>query len=496
MLPPLRLFIPRLEQSMSDAPIEYPEIPSTLTGRFNWRMLKYFGAGAILASVTIGSGETLMASRGGSIFGYSVLWAVLLASAAKAIQVYTAARHMTLTGRHPLEDWGRITRWIPWLLLGLSLWCFPFLLSFLSLVLGEIINEMFHVAAPDDPNFRHWTRIWATGATVLAITLTLIQGYGVMEKVQTAVIGLLLLSIGAACLASNPEWLAVIEGLFVPVSPRYEPWLIEKYPDKFAGRTAWVEITTIIGFVGGGTYDYLGYIGCLREKSWGAIGSAPSDASAVTIADNADNLKRGHTWLRPPCIDVTTSFVCVFVFSVCFVVLGASVLHPKEIVPAKNGELLTHQAQFLTQIHPTFLYLYRIGVFMAFWGTIYGAYEIYWRTVYECLRPVSEQVRQMSPKKVRLYVLLYCGIGGIALSWLTENPIELITIPSLIGGVLTCGLWCFGMMWLDRTILPKPLRMKAPLLIATMLSGVLLTAIGAKALYDFADAFVRRLPGI
>jgi hypothetical protein len=52
------------------------------------------------------------------------------------------------------------------------------------------------------------------------------------------------------------------------------------------------------------------------------------------------------------------------------------------------------------------------------------------------------------------------------------------------------------MMWLDRTILPKPLRMKAPLLIATMLSGVLLTAIGAKALYDFADAFVRRLPGI
>ncbi len=53
---------------MPDAPIEYPQIPDNLSGRFNWKMLQYFGAGAILASVTIGSGETLMASRGGSIF--------------------------------------------------------------------------------------------------------------------------------------------------------------------------------------------------------------------------------------------------------------------------------------------------------------------------------------------------------------------------------------------------------------------------------------------
>ncbi|MCH2213501.1 MAG: Nramp family divalent metal transporter [Fuerstiella sp.] len=469
---------------MTDTLIKYPDIPTTLAGRFNWRMLKYFGAGAILASVTIGSGETLMASRGGSIFGYSVLWAVLLASAAKAVQVYTAARHITLTGRHPLEDWARMTLWIPLLLLGMSLWCFPFLLSFLSLVLGEIINEMFHVATPNDPDFRLWTRIWATGATVLAIALTLIQGYSLMEKVQTAVIGLLLLSIGAACLASNPDLLAVIQGLFVPVSPQYQPWLIEKYPEAFRDRTPWVEITTILGFVGGGTYDYLGYVSCLREKSWGAIRTG-SDSSVRLIADDTDNLRRGRKWLVPPCIDVTTSFVCVFVFSICFVVLGASVLHPQEIVPAKNGELLTHQAQFLTQLHPAFLYLYRIGVFMAFWGTIYGAYEIYWRTVYECLRPVSEKIRRMSSGTVRLCVLLYCGVGAIALSWLTENPIGLITIPSLIGGVLSCGLWCFGMMWLDRKSLPTALRMKPVLRIATFVSGALLTSIGVKAFYDY-----------
>ncbi|MEZ6060606.1 MAG: Nramp family divalent metal transporter [Planctomycetaceae bacterium] len=473
---------------MPIAPLEYPEVPETLAGRINWKMLRYFGAGAVLASVTIGSGETLMASRGGSVFGYSVLWAVLAAAVTKCVQVYTAARHITLTGRHPMEDWARATRAVPWFLLVLCAWCFPFLLAFLTLVLGEIINEMFHVAAPDDPGFRTWTRIWATASAVVAIILTLIQGYGVMEKVQTAVIGLLLICIGAACIASNPDWLAAIEGLFVPAAPSYASWLLEKYPDEFSNRTAWVETTAIIGFIGGGTYDYLGYVGCLREKSWGAIGDSSVTDQPTEISSDADNVRRGLTWLRAPAIDVTASFVCVFIFSVCFVVLGASILHPQQIIPAKNGELLTHQAQFLTRLHPALLHLYRIGVFMAFWGTIYGAYEVYSRTVYECLRPISERVRHMRTGTIRLYVLLYCGLGGITLTWLTENPITLITFPSLVGGVLTCGLWCFGMIWLDRRQLPAPLRMKPPLLVATVVSGAILTAIGGKAFFDFIAA--------
>ena len=127
---------------------------------------------------------------------------------------------------------------------------------------------------------------------------------------------------------------------------------------------------------------------------------------------------------------------------------------------------------------------------MAFWGTIYGAYEIYWRTVYECLRPVSQRVRRMSTKTVRWYVLVYCGLAGIALTWLTENPVALITFPSLVGGVLTCGLWCFGMVWLDRTLLPKPLQMKTPLLVATLVSGTLLAGIGGKAFFDFVASLV------
>src|SRR3712207_7432601 len=36
--------------------------------------LTFFGPGAIIASLTIGSGETVFATRVGAVFGYAVLW--------------------------------------------------------------------------------------------------------------------------------------------------------------------------------------------------------------------------------------------------------------------------------------------------------------------------------------------------------------------------------------------------------------------------------------
>jgi hypothetical protein len=52
-----------------------------------------------------------------------------------------------------------------------------------------------------------------------------------------------------------------------------------------------------------------------------------------------------------------------------------------------------------------------------------------------------------------------------------------------VGGVFTCGLWCFAMIWTDRQFLPKPLQMKPLLLIMTTLSGVFLTGLGLLAIW-------------
>ena len=47
------------------------------------------------------------------------------------------------------------------------------------------------------------------------------------------------------------------------------------------------------------------------------------------------------------------------------------------------------------------------------------------------------------------------------------------------------------MVWLDRKSLPPALQMKKPLLAATLLSGLFLTAVGMKGFGDYAVGLFR-----
>ena len=119
--------------------IKYPEVTEALKSRNIWTMLKFFGPGAIIASLTIGSGETLFASRGGAVFGYSLIWAFLISAIMKGVQVYTGMRYMTLTGEHPMERWAHLPgprAWFPLVIAIPSLICFPFIVSGLATLLG------------------------------------------------------------------------------------------------------------------------------------------------------------------------------------------------------------------------------------------------------------------------------------------------------------------------------------------------------------------------
>ena len=325
----------------------YPALSEDMQARGLGAMLRIFGPGAIIASVTIGSGETVFASRGGAVFGYALLWCFIGGGLMKFVQVYTAARYMTLTGEHPLERWKFLPGpqgWVVWVMAVLTVLCFPLWLSGLPKMLGGLIVWILGcegLAIWGDP------RVWGTAFVVLAIAITMIQSYGALEKFQTVVVGVLLLSILTAAAAARPDWLAVLIGSVVPTLPAYDPWLISKYP-AVAARSAWVELGTYLGAIGGGTQDYFGYIGMLREKAWGLLGrKVEAGEEGVEIASDDENIARGRAWLRGPLVDSGVSFACVVIFTMAFVVLGAAVLRPQHIVP-EGMQLLSVQADFLT----------------------------------------------------------------------------------------------------------------------------------------------------
>lgn len=491
--------------------LRFPDLAPELTSRRALDFLKFFGPGAIIASVTIGSGETVWASRSGAIFGYSLFWAFSLFCLTKAIQVYTAARFMTLTGEHPIEKWSILPgprAWFPAFTGLVVIVATPFYLSSLPIMLGTITSWILF----DDPGL--YPHAIAIIFIVLLIILTLLQSYGFLEKAQFSLVGVMLVLMIIATFACNPDWTAALTGSVVPTFPRYPDWIVN-FP-AFADRTLIVEMVAYMGVMGGGVQDYIGYIGMLREKTWGMIGHAErKDATPgdpVLLSEDEENVRVGLAWLKAPVIDTWVSFGTVLIFTAAFLILGATLLYPKQIVPT-GMDLYNHQVVFLTQLHPgeeirLFLAgIYKAGVFFAIFGTVYGAYELYVRTAHECIRVITPRWHNLKLDQMRLPILVYNGVAGIGLvlvAWWTAyndpqgvgwNPISIMTIPLHITGVLFAGPWCFAMIWADRTFLPKPFRMGRLLVALNALCGLAFFFFGARAFYDDLQPLFRWLAG-
>ncbi|MDP6037888.1 MAG: Nramp family divalent metal transporter [Candidatus Latescibacteria bacterium] len=474
--------------------LEFPELAAALRSRKVVDFLKFFGPGAIIASVTIGSGETVWASRSGAIFGYAMFWAFSLFCITKVVQVYSAARYMTLTGEHPMERWAQLPGprgLFPIVVGAVMVVSFPFYLSSLPIMLGTISSWVLF----DNP--AAYPHLIALIFIAFLIVLTLKQSYGLLEKAQTTLVGLMLLVMLIATMAANPNWIAALMGAVIPTMPAYPEW-VSRNP-MFADRTLIVEMVAYMGVIGGGVQDYVGYVGMLREKAWGLIGKRV-DGDEV-ISESAENLQLGKAWLKAPLIDTLVSFGSVLLFTAAFLILGAALLNPNQIVPS-GMDLYNHQVVFLTGLHESsgvkvFLAgLYKLGVFFAIFGTVYGAYELYVRTAHESIRAITPKWRDLELTNVRKWTLTYTAVTGSALvlyAWWTAtqdpngvgwNPISIMTIPLHITGVFLAGPWCFAMIYIDRKFVPSALQMNWFLVALNVVSGLAFTYFGGLAVYE------------
>ena len=94
--------------------------------------------------------------------------------------------------------------------------------------------------------------------------------------------------------------------------------------------------------------------------------------------------------------------------------------------------------------------------------------------------------RAMPLETFRLRTLLYCASGGLLLIWFGgDDAMKIVAPAAIVGGVFTCGLWCFAMLWVDRRFLPRSLRMGRVLTSLNWLSGAVLTGLGAQAIWSF-----------
>ncbi len=473
----------------ADQVLRLPEPPAALRAKrvSVLTALKFFGPGAVIASLTIGSGESILASREGAVFGYAVLWAVVIGVVAKGALVYASNRHITLTGEHPMTRFARVLPgprgWFPLLLAAICLVSFPGWASGVAVALGDYLNSLGAGNAT----------VYALCVVAVAGLLSFLGGYGLLEKAQVGIAALMVVLVLVAVFVARPDWLAVLGG-FVPGGFEYAPFVRSDYPD-IAATSAWVELAVFMGGLGGGMYDYIGYTGMLREKRWGMLGHPDIAAiqqrllargrhAPIPLSTDPAELAKARAWSRAPKLDTCAAFVAVGVIAAAFMINGATILGAQQQVPAGN-DVLSMQSQFLAVVAPLFEYFYIVAIVMVLFGTVYAVWEVYTWTTYESLAAVSESVRSRGQRGLRPYVYGWIALGSALMILSGASFVALITPAALLGGVFACGIYGAGLLYVDRVNMPAAYRMGTVLRILVGLGSAFLAGAGVLALLSY-----------
>ena len=468
--------------------------PQPLVARNPLAWLALFGPGAIIASLTIGTGELIFSTRGGALFGYRILFLFLIVSVLKWVLVFTAARHMVLSGVHPyrrMMDLPGPRGWLTLVFFLLAAVCMPIWVSFHCGVTGNFLSW---ITGTQETLHGGVDYLWGTAVLTVVLLLVSTKGYAAMEKFQLFVVVAMLGCAIATLILYNPNWIAIVTGALIPQPLHYPQWLSEKYPD-IAKTSVWVETSRYVGVIGGASYDYLAYTSFLREKNWGNAAAGPLNRAQLE-AIVADRQAPARTWVRAPLIDLTLSFLLVVGFSAVFVASGAIVLGPQERIP-DEAHLLDMQAEFVTSIHVALLPLYVLAILLTMLGTAYGTVEVACAVSKEIGLALAPDVERDNTRRIRIATIAWCASIALAILVLsfvqrlagasTENPrllLAILTPANLFSGVLGCGILCALNIWFDCRFFPRPLWMPWPLILLNSIAFVVFVTIGLKGYYD------------
>jgi Mn2+/Fe2+ NRAMP family transporter len=483
-------------------------VPRALVSGNPLQWLRVFGPGAIIASLTIGTGELIFSSRGGAIFGYPILFPFLLICLLKWTLAYSAARHMVISGVHPLGRWMELPvgprGWLTILFFLLGAAFIPVWVSFHSSILGELLAGL--------TGTKHYlggasVHLWGAAILLAVFALAIAGGYSALEKTQLVVIAAMLAVVIMTLIWFGPNWLELLRGFVVPQRLEYPDWLASHPSEaarKIAGRPVWVELSTYVGVIGGAGYDYLAYTSYLRDKHWG--NAAPPSADTSSDSQFADSSRIQppvlderslRQWIRAPLIDCTLSFIVVLIFSAVFVAAGKLVLGPAHQVPSE-GKFLEFQAQFVTHLDARLYWLYILAAFLTMAGTLYGTLEVAPTILRETMLAVGKNVgashnalhlRNLAIGWCTAIALLVLAVGFVyQLRAGIDKPPGLLVILTPVNfftNVLACGIICLLNPWMDRR-LPAPYRMPLALAALNLVGGVAFILVALRAYWEYA----------
>lgn len=413
----------------SDADI--PKPPSSLKEKIRW-----LGPGITwMAAGAGGAGELLFPPRVGSLYGYTFLWALLIAIFLKWFINKEIGRFAVCTGKPLLEGFKNLRGprlWAVWLII------IPQVVVAVASISGisGAAATAFILLLPGP------LELW-TGVTLVTAMLLLTTGsYKRIEKVAMVFAVLLGLVGVVTAISVFPDVSKLAKGLrpSLPADANY------------------IEIIPWLSFMLAGAAGMTWYSYWIPEKGYGAAKIA--DADKAWNSDQNKNKLKG--WLSEMTFDNTLGVIGGLIIVLSFLILGAELLRPEGIVPEENKVASALGKLLESSWGKVGFWIMIVGVLIGFWNTAMTNADGWARLLFNGFSLLffknlkdSKWKEEKYTRKRILWILL--GAVPLAVYIIVGEPVGLLQVAGIIEAIhipIIAGLT----LYLNATKLPRELR--------------------------------------
>jgi len=394
----------------------------------NWlTILGMLGPAYIWAAEYIGSGEVILSTRLGALFGLSIVWLAVWSIILKAFIGYGGACYTVYTGEGMIDMIGRIPpgKWGVWVVGVVELMAGMVSIGALLTACSVFAHALFPFLS---------AIAWGWVLSVVIIYLVWSGSVDRLKVIMTVLVAIMVLGVIYTGYRIIPGFGSLLSGLFVFQVPPVPHWAAEKYQVTNSLR----EMVPILGWAGGGFASQCWYTYWVLGAGYGMakLGAQGKPAREDLLKDmTEEEVRKVKGWLRMVRGDTfMASFIGVVVI-IGFVAAGAGVLHPKEILPAGAAVALNCAEIFAYLFGKIGRYLFLLGAFAALFSTCMATFTGWPRLLSDCVRLLFPRLAKVPwENQYRAWILFFAFTNLILVYTFHWRPVFLVQGAATLEG--------------------------------------------------------------
>jgi Mn2+/Fe2+ NRAMP family transporter len=420
-------------------------------------MLALVGPAFVWSAEYIGTGEVVLATRAGAVLGTAILWAVVLGVFLKYWIGMSGARYTACTGEGMVDMFDRVPgprHWAVWIVLVVQLCAGALSIGAVATAAGAFLNRLVP-ALPGSAGG------WIVAAFAFAVAWT-----GVFDHLKAVMsFFVILIVVGALYAAVHvfPGLAGLLQSLTFQL-PGVPAWA----QAQGVQANPWREIMPLLGWGAGGFASQVWYTYWILGAGYGAAENRgygqPADVGRLRRLDRA-GAKKIDGWCRVVYTDATIALVIGVVVTGAFVLAGAGVLRPQELLPRGDGVAMAgHIASiFSSQWGAIGGTVFLVAAVAALVGTVLGQLSGWPRLLADAFRLAIPAVgRRFSwTVQFRFFLVLFFLTNMVIVYVMQKNPIGIVQTAALLDGILLTALQAIWVAVGLYVVLPRLLSKEA-----------------------------------